>query len=267
MPTSTYCHIPTVARYLQATMPDSVLDIGVGNGKMGFIVRDILDVMMGERCMRKDWKIRLDGIEVFPGYIQDHQRALYDDILIGDAYETIDGAGKYDLLILGDVLEHFEKRKAWRFLDKCAAHSNRTIMINIPLGDRWTQGTVHGNPHEEHRSFWNIGEFELFTPQREIFGFPGPGEYGCLLVDKDDYLRHRIIEQADTLASEKGTHEALIFLEASLPLVPKDKAVAFLLVDLLLKGGRTEDAILRLKRIAEEFPDDASARQYLKMMG
>jgi hypothetical protein len=58
MPTSTYSHIPTVVRYLQKVKPSSILDIGLGNGKMGFIARDFLDVMLGEKHRREDWKIK-----------------------------------------------------------------------------------------------------------------------------------------------------------------------------------------------------------------
>jgi 2-polyprenyl-3-methyl-5-hydroxy-6-metoxy-1,4-benzoquinol methylase len=92
--------------------PSSILDIGLGNGKMGFIARDFLDVMLGEKHRREDWKIKIDGIEIFSDYIQEHQRAIYNEIYLGDALEVIDALGSYDLIILGDVLEHFQKEKA-----------------------------------------------------------------------------------------------------------------------------------------------------------
>jgi hypothetical protein len=55
MPTSTYSHIPTVIRFLETARPESLLDIGHGNGKIGFLARDLLDVMLGERYHKKDW--------------------------------------------------------------------------------------------------------------------------------------------------------------------------------------------------------------------
>ena len=79
MPTSPFSHIVSMIRFLTRMLPSSILDIGVGNGKLGFIARDLLDVMLGERFRKEDWKVRIDGIEVFPRYIQEHQRAVYDN--------------------------------------------------------------------------------------------------------------------------------------------------------------------------------------------
>jgi len=177
--------------FLHKVRPSSILDIGVGNGKMGYIARDYLDVMLGERYKKEDWRIRIDGIEVFPDYIQGHQKAIYDHIYIGDAFEVIDGLGKYDLIIIGDVLEHFEKERAWEFADKCADHSNSFMLFNIPLGERWTQGPIYSNPFEVHRSFWSYEEFAPFVAEKSLFHSPGTGDYGCFLVNKVDYIRHR----------------------------------------------------------------------------
>ena len=201
MPTSTYEHIRTFVQFLITLRPSSVLDIGVGNGKMGFIARDLLDVMIGERHRRQDWKVRLDGIEVFQDYIQDHQRAIYDHIYIGDAFKVIDGLGCYDLIVLGDVLEHFEKSQAWEFLDKCAAHAQKSLIINMPLGERWVQGPIYGNPWEEHRSFWRYEDLEPFVADKAFFDFPQCGRYGCVLVQTEDYQKYRAGQKAKSAAT------------------------------------------------------------------
>jgi hypothetical protein len=189
MPTSPYSQIATIVFYLTKLRPSSILDIGVGNGKMGFIARDLLDVMLGERYRKEDWKVRIDGIEIFSQYIQDHQKALYNTIHIGDAFTVIDTLQQYDLIILSDVLEHFEKEKAWLLLDKCATHANH-IILNIPLGERWTQPEIYGNTHEKHLSFWSRDAFEPFICAKEYYSFD-PGEYGSFLIDSKDYLAYR----------------------------------------------------------------------------
>ncbi|MBF0330027.1 MAG: class I SAM-dependent methyltransferase [Nitrospirae bacterium] len=191
MPTSPYCHIETLAAFLIFIRPTSVLDIGLGNGKIGFIVRDCLDVTMGERYKRSDWKVILDGIEIFPDYIQDHQKAIYNKIFIGNAFEYIDVIGVYDLIIAGDVLEHFEKNKAWSFLDKCAAHCNKYLILNLPLGEKWEQPTIYGNPHEKHLSSWTQEELAPFTSMKQIYSCKEAGDYGCFLIKKEDYLSYR----------------------------------------------------------------------------
>lgn len=97
--------------FLNETRPSSLLDIGLGNGKIGFIARDFLDVMTGERrkFSKEDWRTKIDGTELFPQYIQDDQRAIYDEIFIGNAFDVINTLWVYDMIVLNDVLEHFEK--------------------------------------------------------------------------------------------------------------------------------------------------------------
>lgn len=104
MPTSTYEQITAVVRYLERVMPMTILDVGLGNGKLGFIARDLLDVMHGQRYKRDEWLVRVDGIEAFPDYVQAHQRAIYDDIYTGDAFNVIDNLGTDEVILIGDVL-------------------------------------------------------------------------------------------------------------------------------------------------------------------
>ena len=193
MPTSPFTHIPDIVRFFLKINPLSILDIGLGNGKIGFIARDLLDVMNGERYKKKDWKIKIDGIEIFPDYIQDHQRAIYDDIYIGDAFEVIDTLGTYDVVVLADVLEHFEKKQALQLLDKCFEHSNAYIIICIPLGKKWTQPEIYGNPHEKHLSFWSHEEFKPFVCDHVLYQYK-VGPYGAFMVKKEDYIDYKISE-------------------------------------------------------------------------
>jgi hypothetical protein len=199
MPTSPYAHLYTLVTYLDVVRPVSILDVGLGNGKLGFIARDYLDVMIGERYHKTQWQLQLDGIEVFGDYIQDHQRAIYNDIMIGDAFDIIDGLGQYDMIIMGDVLEHFGKEKGLSFMDKCIAHTHKAIALFLPLGDGWSQGAIYGNPHEAHRSAWQSEEILPSCSHHQLFEY-GPGPYGAFLIDKDQYIDNRI-ESLKTVGS------------------------------------------------------------------
>jgi hypothetical protein len=189
MPTSPYAHLYTIVEFLNNVRPASILDVGVGNGKIGFIARDLLDVMVGERgkYKKEDWKIKIDGIEIFPEYIQDHQRAIYDHIYIGDAFDVIDTLGTYDMIVLGDVLEHFEKSQAHRFVDKCIAHSNKHMVVCTPLGAKWTQSEVYGKLYDKHLSSWSSEELKPLACYHNIFQY-APGAYGAFLIQKEDYI-------------------------------------------------------------------------------
>jgi SAM-dependent methyltransferase len=191
MPTSPYAHLYDFMEYLNSWRPRSVLDIGLGNGKLGFIARDYLDVMIGERYHRRDWQIRLEGIEVYADYIQDHQRAIYDKIHIGDAFDAIDALDTFDVVVLGDVLEHFDKEKGWLFLDKCMTHSRMGVTLFVPLGENWKQPAIYGNPHEEHRSAWMLEEFAPMSSKHHLYNYSA-GPYGAFLISKEDYITRRI---------------------------------------------------------------------------
>lgn len=190
MPTSPYAHLYNYMLYLDATHPKSILDVGLGNGKLGFIARDFLDVMLGQRYKKKDWQLRLDGIEVFGEYIQEHQRAIYNQIHVGDAYDIIDTLETYDVVVMGDVLEHFEKEKGWRLLDKCFAHAEKAVILFVPLGKGWVQPAIYDNAYETHRSCWEQDEILPMSSQHEFYSYQA-GAYGAFLIPKNNYLEHR----------------------------------------------------------------------------
>jgi len=190
MPTSPYGHIETFAVFLSQSRPNSILDIGLGNGKLGFVARDLLDVMLNECYRKSDWKVRIDGIEVFPDYIQDHQRAIYDQIFIGDACDILDRIGTYNMIILGDVLEHFPKKRGLEIIDKCVAHAEKYLVVFVPLGKTWKQPAIYGNPYETHRSAWFFDEFKPVSSQFALYDYSA-GPYGAFLIHRDHYAAYR----------------------------------------------------------------------------
>ncbi len=203
MPTSPYVHIQTFVDYLLETRPKSLLDVGLGNGKLGFVARDLLDVMLGERYRRDAWQTRIDGVEVFPDYIQGHQRLIYDHIYIGDAWRVLPGLEPYDMIVLGDVLEHFTKERAWEFLETCMALTQHHLILNLPLGDVWEQPEIYKNPYEKHRSVWNWNELSPFVWKYKFFDIY-PGTYSCLLIRKEDYAAYKYEQFMQTSPNIRG---------------------------------------------------------------
>lgn len=155
MGTSNWQNISYCIGKIRKIKPQSILDIGVGYGRWGILSREFLEVWEG--CTYKEnWKLRIDGIEAFAKNIVTYHNYFYNNILIGDALEEIDSSEllpDYDLIILGDVLEHFTKENGIKFLEKCIKKGKFVLLI-IPLGEDWPQSERDGNIYETHQSVW-----------------------------------------------------------------------------------------------------------------
>jgi SAM-dependent methyltransferase len=135
-----------------------ILDVGCGFGKWGFLIRDTFEVMTGQNFNKEDWKIDVTGIEVFPKCITSIQEALYDKIIRKDVFESFDELERYDLILIGDMIEHIDKDKAHELLSKLFEYSDN-ILVSTPLGFM-SQGAWAGNEYEIHKSGWILEDFK-----------------------------------------------------------------------------------------------------------
>lgn len=152
-------HIPGFVDLLWRLRPKRILDIGPGFGLNGAIARQYLDVF-GAPVPYGEHRTTIDCIEVHEPYITGLHRAVYDHIAIGDALDVMStslDAGTYDLVLLLDVLEHFERERGLRLLAECRRVGSRTL-VNVPYPPG-PQGTVFGNTHEAHISAWEPDDF------------------------------------------------------------------------------------------------------------
>ena len=161
MPSSTWHNIETFVAIIRELQPASFLDIGVGNGKWGFLVREYVDVWNGH-FLQSQWSCIIDGIEIYEPYIyqNSHQRAIYNDIHIGDATLLAHQLGQYDVIYAGDVLEHIEKVASIRLLRQLTGMAKRALICSIPLGVEWLGNRDYENRHEDHVSSWEIQELK-----------------------------------------------------------------------------------------------------------
>lgn len=157
MPSSYFYPIPTIIQFMCSTNPKSILDIGFGFGKYGFLAREYLEIWLN-RYFPTDWQVKIDGIEIFEPYVTDIQKLIYNNIFIGEALSIIktmpDNA--YDLIVATDVLEHFDKPEGIEFLKECKRVGKKTL-ISTPKNFH-PQQTVFGNEYEKHKSHWKSEE-------------------------------------------------------------------------------------------------------------
>ncbi|PYM85822.1 MAG: hypothetical protein DME09_04355 [Candidatus Rokuibacteriota bacterium] len=161
MPSSFHDALSVVLPFVIDLAPASILDVGVGFGKYGFLFREYLDVAgaaaAGGAPDRRHWKVRIEGIEAYAPYVTDLQRGIYDTIHIGEATALLPRLGPWDLVFAGDVLEHFDPADGRRFLELARARATLGVLIVTPAV-HFHQGEVFGNPREAHRSFWTAGD-------------------------------------------------------------------------------------------------------------
>lgn len=175
MPSSYPANIPHIVNVMHALDPWSVLDVGVGYGKFGFLFRERIDDFAWERT--------LDGVEPYEDYINRsgarylYNNLIHDDWLLEDQIE-----GVYDLVLMIDVLEHFTHDDGLRALDKAWNHGHH-VLISTPIG--YEQGPSHGNELETHQSEWPHSAIDMWADRHEAAGI------NCMLsgtTDTEMYL-------------------------------------------------------------------------------
>lgn len=161
MSTSNWQNISYNIDLIKKLDPKSILDIGVGFGRWGILFREFLEVW-GDNNFKGNWTRIIDGVEIFPEYINSYHDFFYNNIYIEDALDFIKHTkNKYDLINCGDVIEHFKKSDAIEFIQTCL-NKSKYVLINIPVGNNWEQGPVNNNNNEMHLSVWEVSDFKNY---------------------------------------------------------------------------------------------------------
>ena len=165
MPSSRPNTIPTVIHLLRQLKPQSILDVGVGFGKWGHLFREYTDILEAERdparYRRENWRVRIDGIEGHTAYLTEMHRFLYNEIHVGDAGALMKALPNYDLIFLGDIIEHFEKAAGMELLHDAFVRADKAVIVSTPKFET-EQDDLCGNELERHRSLWNAKDFTAF---------------------------------------------------------------------------------------------------------
>src|SRR5205823_8415333 len=115
---SNWQQIPFCVEALLAIAPLRVLDLGVGFGRWGMLVREFCEEWQG-RVHRENWQVWLEGIEVFGKNIEEYHHLIYSWIHIGDAADFVrDTTDRWDLVMIGDVLQEWPRDDAQGVLER-----------------------------------------------------------------------------------------------------------------------------------------------------
>lgn len=154
MPIGCYSLVPHVAFHLAVERPARVLDLGVGFGLYGAVVRQWADLGVWPG---RTWLV---GVEGFAGY-RSPAWDLYNLIVVDSIENYLARAAEtFDCILLNDVIEHFDKPAG-------LAVMNRARQLLAPGGSLFVgtpawffpQEAVYGNELERHRSAWSAADF------------------------------------------------------------------------------------------------------------
>jgi len=153
MPTSAVSQIQTVMLLCDELRPRRILDVGIGFGKYGVLMREILDIAK-ERYDRDQWQVEIGGIEFAERYRNPIWAYAYDWVEVGDAVSVLPRLGEFDLILAADMLEHLKREEGLRFVSDCLDHGKYVIICTPSIFS--PQEAVHGNTRERHLSFWTL---------------------------------------------------------------------------------------------------------------
>jgi hypothetical protein len=165
MGTSNWQNISYCIELIRRINPKSILDIGAGFGRWGILSREFLEIW-DDGNYSDNWKRKIDAVEVFDKYVKPYHSYFYDNVYIENAIDFINKPGeKYDLIICGDIIEHFEKKDGEKFIDDCLKRC-KYLMINIPIEKKWEQEIINDNEFEIHKSIWYNSDFRKYTNRK-----------------------------------------------------------------------------------------------------
>lgn len=153
MPIGCCSLVPTIATHLQLARPSSVLDLGIGMGFYGAVVRQWVDLGV------RPWRARLVGVEGFATY-RNPCWELYDEVVVLPIDEYLTSSNEsWDAILLLDVLEHFEHEQSAEILAAARGRLAPGGRLYVGTPAVWMeQGAAYGNEFERHRSLWTAEE-------------------------------------------------------------------------------------------------------------
>lgn len=158
MPSSAIRQINEITELIYFCNPNKILDIGIGCGKYAFLSREYLD----RPYLTEKYHVIIHGVEAYKDYIRPIHGLLYDHIYLGDFPKIKnDIDSDYDLILLIDVIEHFDKDAGLAIIN-FLLEKGKNLIIATPDGFV-EQEEVYGNPYEIHRSGWSKSDFKNFT--------------------------------------------------------------------------------------------------------
>jgi len=188
MPTSNPTIIPVIINIIRELHPTKILDLGIGKGKYGFLIREYLEGNINNK------NLIINGVEGYSKNITQLQEKIYDNIFNEDIRNTRNYLlNTYDLIIMIDVFEHLTKDDAIQLITEITKKS-KYILIAVPCYVTNQKG-FDDDPkeYEKHRYFWKYNELKKYFNCSFISN--NTSEY--IFIISNEKLPHNIINMSN----------------------------------------------------------------------
>jgi hypothetical protein len=178
------------------------------------LVREFCEEWKG-RTHRENWRVHLEGIEIFPKNVEEYHHFFYNWIHVGDAAQIIQQMQeRWDLIICGDVLQLCSRENAEQLLSRALDLADY-VLVNSPIGNGWQRTSMYGNQFEEHRSFWQLTDFLNQLPVRyNVYKEYNGRDYGAFLLSRNDPNGLRKCSTMESLFSNVYRHNLWLDAES-----------------------------------------------------
>lgn len=144
MPFSSHVFNDLITSHVKKINPQLILDVGAGAGKYGKLIKSILP------------SVNVEGIEPTPQYLVDYKLSdIYNKIhstTIQD-FAKNNPRNRYNIVIFGDVLEHFFRSEAIDYIDYFLYRSDWAVVLWPTF---MPQDDAMDNSYEIHKSNFNL---------------------------------------------------------------------------------------------------------------
>jgi len=154
--------IPCIVRLLQKLNPKTILDIGKGFGKYGFLAHEYIGIdntnqLNPSKTMMQQSAVTIDAAEADKDLMLPHLDQIYSKVYFGDITEIYPDLPTYDLVMMIDVIEHLDKQKAINLV-KYFLSKNAVLIIATPID--FFQQHLYESEYENHISHWKLKDFK-----------------------------------------------------------------------------------------------------------
>jgi len=178
--------IPFFVDILLAINPAQALDMRIGYGHWGMLVREFCDARYN-RFAAENRNVQLEGRTSSSEKISPEYCHLYDKIHQASYQEIVATlTQEWNVIFFSNVLDQIEKTEALDLLSWALKQSDY-VLVHVPLGQMPQHNDSGTQTLEKQLSFWDIGDFyHLFLRQHVLFVDAANRPFGSFVLSIHD---------------------------------------------------------------------------------